>query len=262
VVRPLRLGVVPYLNVAPIVHGLVGNPRFQIVAEVPSRLADRLHAGDVDVGMIPSVEYARGDYRIVPGIAIGSHGPVGSVCLFHTRPLKDVRRVALDVSSRTSAVLLKVLLRELLGRDPEYVTTPPSVDAMLGSADAALVIGDPALYFDGQVERLDLGQEWSERTGLPFVFAFWAGRPGALEPGDVRALQESLRAGLDSIPAIASSYNGWGLGRAAQNEEYLRSRIVFGFGESQILGLREFYRRAMEARLISRVPEIAFYEHP
>jgi chorismate dehydratase len=261
VVRRLRLGVVPYLNVAPIIHGLSGDPRFEIVPEVPSRLADRLHAGEVDVGMIPSIEYALGDYAIVPGIAIGSRGAVDSVRVFHRVPLDDVRRVALDASSRTSVVLLRILLRERLGREPEYVTAAPPLEGMLAAADAALLIGDPALYFDGDLPSIDLGQEWYERTGLPFVFAFWAGRKGVLGPGEVRALQESLAGGLRSIPAIASSYNGLGKGRAAQNEVYLRSRIVFEFGDAQLLGLRAFFRKAHEAGLIPRVPEIAFYEH-
>jgi chorismate dehydratase len=261
VVKALRLGVVPYLNVSPIIHGLLRDPRFEIVPELPSRLADRLHAGDVDLGMIPSIEYAKGDYRIVPGIAIGSRGEVGSVCLFHRIPLPDVRRVALDASSRTSVALARILLSEVLGREPEYVTLPPPIDAMLGAADAALAIGDPALYFQGEAQRVDLGELWQRATGLPFVFAFWAGRPGAVGRVEVAALQASLVEGLRSIPAIASSYNGFGRGRAAENEAYLRSRIVFDLGESQERGLAEFYRRAEALGLIPAVPEIRFYEH-
>jgi chorismate dehydratase len=258
----IRLGVVPYLNVAPIIHGLVRDPRFEIVQEVPSRLAEKLHAGEIDVGMIPSIEYAAGDYAIVPGVAIGSRGAVESVRLFHKVPLAEIRSLALDASSRTSVALLRVLLRERLSREPEYLESGPPVEEMLRKADAALVIGDPALYFAGDVESLDLGQEWQERTGLPFVFAFWAGRKGALGRDGVRALQESLALGLGSIPSIASSYNGWGKGHSAQNEAYLRDRIVFELGEAQLKGLRTFYQKAFEARLIPRVPEISFYEHP
>jgi len=260
-VKALRLGVVPYLNVSPIIHGLIGDPRFEIVPELPSTLSDRLHAGEVDLGMIPSIEYARGDYRIVPGIAIGSRGPVGSVCLFNRAPLDQVRRVALDASSRTSVALLRILLGGLLKSEPEYVTLPPPIESMLGAADAALAIGDPALYFRGEAQKVDLGELWQETTGLPFVFAFWAGRPGAVGRMEVAALQASLVEGLRSIPAIASSYNGHGRARAAENEEYLRSRIVFELGESQVRGLHEFYRRAEAARLIPAVPEITFYEH-
>jgi len=252
--------VVPYLNVAPIVHGLRDDARFEIVRDVPSRIAELLHAGAIDVGMIPSIEYAAGDYAIVPDIAIGSHGPVRSVCLFHRGPLESIRRIALDSSSRTSAALLKILLRERLGRDPEYVSMPPRIPEMLAAADAALAIGDPALYFDGACERLDLGEAWTRSTGLPFVFAFWAGRPGALSGPDVARLLASLGAGRAALESIASAYNGWGAGRRNENEAYLRSNIVYDLGEAQREGLLEFYRRACSLGLIARVPELRFHE--
>ena len=259
--RPLRLGVVSYLNAMPLVHGLDRDPRFALVRDVPSRVAEMLHAGEVDLGMIPSVEYAAGEYAIVPGIAIGSRGPVRSVNLFHRRPLAGVRKVALDVSSRTSVALAKILLRERLGHDPEYVSMGPPVEAMLGAADAALVIGDPALYFRGDAERVDLGEEWTARTGLPFVFAFWAGRLGVVDEAGIARLQQALRAGQGAVAEIAAQYNGLGAGRGAENEAYLRRNIVFDLGESEQAGLREFYRRAHALGLIPRVPELRFHGH-
>lgn len=176
--------------------------------------------------------------------------------------------MALDSSSRTSAALVRVLLPELLGREPEYVVVPPSLPAMLDEADAALLIGDRALYFDGQEERLDLGQEWTERTGLPFVWAFWAGRGDAARPGDVARLQSVVAAALQALPAIASTYNGAGAAhasaparadRAALNEDYLRRNIVYELGGPETAGLREFYRRAHALGLIAREPELRFY---
>jgi chorismate dehydratase len=255
----LRLGVVPYLNVAPIVYGLERDPRFVLERDVPARVAERLHAGEIDLGMIPSIEYAFGDYAIVPGIAIGSRGPVRSVTLFHEGDLEQVRRVALDSSSRTSVALVKILLRERLGRDPEYVAMAPGVRPMLAAADAALVIGDPALFFEGDLRRMDLGAEWQRLTGLPFVFAFWAGRRGAVTPADVRRLQAALGAGLGAIPAIASSYNGYGAGHASTSEAYLRSNIVFRLGEDELAGLSEFYRRSEALGLIPKAPELRFH---
>jgi len=264
-----RLGVVSYLNAVPLVHGLEADPRFEIVRDVPSRVADALHAGEVDLGVIPSIEYAAGDYAIVPGVAVASRGPVRSVCLFHRGPLQDIRRVALDSSSRTSAALLRILLRERLGRDPEYVVMPPSLPDMLAAADAALLIGDRALYFEGEESRLDLGQEWTALTGLPFVWAFWAGRPEAATPSDIAGLQSTLAAALEALPAIAAAYNGAGipgrtkgeprLDRAALNEDYLRRNIVYRLGEAESAGLGEFYRRASGLGLIARVPELRFY---
>jgi chorismate dehydratase len=258
----VRLGVVSYLNAEPLVHGLERNPRFRLERDVPSRVAERLHAGEVELGMIPSIEYAFGDYAIVPGVAIGSRGPVRSVCLFHRTPLASVRKVALDVSSRTSVALAKVLLNERLGRDPEYVSMAPSLPEMLAAADAALLIGDPALYWEGDAERLDLGEEWLRATGLPFVFAFWAGPRGAVTREDVARLQGALAEGLDAVGTIASSYAVGGPGQAARNEAYLRSNIVFRLGEDEAAGLREFYRRAHAIGLIPRVPELHFHGHP
>jgi len=259
--NPLRLGVVSYLNAVPLVHGLEADPRFSLVRDLPSRIAERLHAGEIDLGMIPSVEYAAGDYAIVPGIAIASRGPVRSVNLFHRRRLEGVRRVALDASSRTSVALAKILLRERLGHDPEYLTMGPPVEDMLASADAALVIGDPALYFRGEAERLDLGEEWQARTGLPFVFAFWAGRPGAVDEAGVARLQQALRAGQGAFSQIAAQYNGLGAGRGPESEAYLRRNIVYDLGEEELSGLREFYRRARALGLIDRVPELRFHGH-
>ncbi len=255
----LRLGVVSYLNVAPIIHGLQSDPRFHLLFEVPSKVAERLHAGEIDLGTIPSVEYAFGDYAIVPGIAIASRGPVRSVRLYHRVPLQDVRRVALDTSSRTSVALLKILLRERRVRDPEYVALGPSLESMLSVADAGLLIGDPALYCTSELPHVDLGAEWTRTTGLPFVYAFWAGRPGVIKPAEVLRLQDSLRQGLAAVREIAAGYNGSGPGYEAVNEAYLRENIVFTFGEAETAGLREFYRRAKALNLIPSVPELRFH---
>jgi len=268
--KTLRLGVVSYLNAAPLVYGLERDPRYRLSLDVPSVVADQLHRGELDLGMIPAIEYAGGDYALVPGLAIGSRGPVRSVNLYYKGSLPNIRRVALDVSSRTSVALLKVLLRERLGRDPEYVTLAPSVPAMLEVADAALVIGDQALYFAraAEMERLDLGAEWQRSTGLPFVFAFWAGPLGPVTPADVARLQRALREGLAGAHEIAVGYvpNGGGAAsadpeRVRVNELYLTSTIVYSFGEAEASGLREFYRRAHAIGLIPRVPELQFHAH-
>jgi chorismate dehydratase len=257
----VRLGAVSYLNVEPIIYGLDRDPRFQLLREVPSRVAERLHAGEVDLGTIPSIEYAFGDYAIVPGIAIASRGPVRSVNFYHRRPVDEVRRVALDTSSRTSVALLKVLLRERLGRDPEYVEMPPSLEAMLGAADGALMIGDPALYSEGPVAKLDLGEAWQQATSLPFVYAFWAGPRGVIDEDGIAALQAALAAGKKAVPEIARAYAPGGASRAAQNEAYLASHIHFDLGEAEQAGLSEFMRRAFAIGLIPRVPELRFHGH-
>jgi chorismate dehydratase len=274
----LRLGVVSYLNAEPLVYGLAGDARYRLVRDLPARVAEALHRGDSDLGMIPSIEYAFGDYAIVPGLAIGSRGAVRSVNVYHRRPLSEVKKVALDTSSRTSVALTKVLLHETLGGHPEYVAHGPSLPEMLEVADAALVIGDPALYLDTDVPRLDLGEEWQRRTGLPFVYAFWAGRWGAVTRADVERLQRALREGLAAVDRIASAYAGGAAGdptqgdatfaegdsavvleRRGRNASYLRSNVLYSLGEEEQRGLREFYRRAFALGLIPRLPELRFH---
>lgn len=262
----LRLGVVSYLNAEPLVYGLDGDPRFRLERDLPSRVAEKLHRGESDLGMIPSIEYAFGEYAIVPGLAIGSRGPVRSVNLYHRCPLAEVRRVALDTSSRTSVALTKVLLHETLGEPPEYLAHGPSLPEMLDVADAALVIGDPALYLETEVPRLDLGEEWQRRTGLPFVYAFWAGRPGVVTSSDVARLQQALDEGLAAVDRIAASYDVPEAGpaedgdlRQSRNASYLRSNVVYSLGEEEQRGLTEFYRRAFALGLIPRLPELRFH---
>ncbi len=257
--RTVRLGAVSYLNAEPHVYGLEADPGFRIERDLPSRVARRLHAGEVDLGIIPSIEYAFGPYAIVPEAAIGSRGAVRSVCLFHRGPLERVRRVALDTSSRSSAVLVRVLLRERLGRDPQYVPMGPGLADMLAVADAALLIGDRALDQDGDLPRLDLGEEWLRLTGLPFVFAFWAGREGAVNPAGVRRLQAALAEGRAQADQIAERQACGVASRAGRYRTYLRENIVFELGEQEQAGLREFYRRAHAQALIPAVPELRFH---
>ena len=146
-----RLGAVEYLNARPLVYGLeLRSDLFSVRYDVPSKCAALLHEGSIDVGMIPSIEYLRGTspYRIVDGLGIVSDGPVASVAVFSSRPIGEVESIALDTSSRTSVALLRVLCREAFGIEPELTPMPPDLTSMLKRCDAALVIGDPALYAD------------------------------------------------------------------------------------------------------------------
>jgi chorismate dehydratase len=258
----LRLGAVSYLNAHPLIHGLADEEGVRLERAVPSRVAGWLHSGQVDLGMIPSIEYAFGHYAIVPGVAIASRGPVRSVVLHLNRPLEDVRRVALDTSSRTSVALLKVLLRERLGRDPQYVPMAPHLVDMLSVADAALLIGDTALEESGggaTGSRLDLGEEWTRLTGLPFVYAFWAGPPGVVTPEGVRRLQAALAAGREAFREIAARHGDGVPSRVAAAESYLRRNVVYDLGEAELEGLREFYARAHALDLAPTLPELSFH---
>ena len=264
--RRVRLGAVSYLNSRPLTYGLDQDDLFRVDYGVPSACAEDLAAGRIDVGMIPIVEYARRppDLRIVPGLAIGSEGEVLTVRLFHRGRLDRVRRVAADTSSRTSVVLLRVLLRERYGVDAEIIAAPPDLDAMLHGADAALLIGDPVLPLvgpEGAAGRssLDLGREWRELTGRPCVFAFWAGREKAVAAGHVARLHRARREGVAHMAEIAAGFQRERAGSAELYEGYLRDHICYDLGPPQIAALDEFYRLAHRHRLIGSVPELRFY---
>jgi chorismate dehydratase len=288
----VRVGAVSYLNARPCVVGLDRQPRFDVRLDLPARCAALLHEGSTDLGLVPSIEYLRGSggpggYRIVPDVAIASFGAVASVALYSSRPISEVRSIALDTSSRTSVALTRVLCARAWHIDPAFEPAGPDLPAMLERCDAALLIGDAALFLDHRrlrikpavayatadtpggpnraadrtfesVEKIDLGETWTKTTGLPFVYAFWAGRPGALTPDDVRALQAARDAGVADPEAVASDY----LDDPAQRSmgaRYLRDNIKYYLGEPERAGLETFYQYAAELGLVPASGPLRFF---
>jgi chorismate dehydratase len=248
-VTPVRLGAVDYLNARPLVYGLeLRSDLFSVRFDPPSKCAALLHEGSIDVGMIPTIEYLRGpSYRIVPGMAIVSEGAVASVAVFSRVPLDQVRTLAADTSSRTSAGLLKVLGYERFGIDPVFRPMAPDPEGMLAACDAALIIGDPALFFDHEAAgllKVDLGAEWTTMTGLPFVWAFWAGHAEALSREAVAALADARDRGVAASDALAAAYCG--PARAARGQAYLRENIQYRLGEREEAGLRRYWELAVK----------------
>jgi len=259
----LRLGAVEYLNARPLVYGLHRHAdRFDVRFDIPARCAALLHAGEVDFGIVPSIEYLRGDHYVaVPGVAIGSDGEIASVAVYSRVPIERVRTVALDASSRTSVALFTVLCARYFGIAPEVRVMVPDPEAMLTACDAALLIGDVALLFDhaaAGVQKTDLGLAWQAFTGLPFVFAFWFGRPGLLTPDDVRWLGEACREGVAHADEVAARHFPGDSARAAIGARYLRDNVDFGFGERERAGLARFYREAADLRLVPAFCEPRF----
>jgi chorismate dehydratase len=264
VTRPARLGAVSYLNVRPLVYGLDRRPDLVTVRfDVPSLCARLLDEGAIDLGMVPSIAYAdRPGDRIVPGVCIGSEGAVASVALFTRRPIREVRTLALDTSSRTSAVLTQVLCSGRFGIAPSYSPHAPDLAAMLASADAALLIGDQALFADHRAlgaDKIDLGAEWTAMTGLPFVWAFWAGRPGAVSSDVVRLLQQAAEDGMAHSDEVADAYCPDDPGRQMIARRYLRDHLMFRLAPRALEGLAAFYREAAARGLIPGTPSAVFY---
>lgn len=265
----VRLGAVDYLNVRPLVAGLDDDPRFALRFDPPSRCAMLLHEGEIDLGMIPTIAYQhREGYRVVPGAAIASEGPVASVALYTRVPLARIRRVAADTSSNTSVALLRVLCAERFGITPELVPFAPDLAAMTAAEEAALLIGDPALFADHAamgLEKIDLGAEWTLMTGLPFVWAFWAGREGAIDPAGVERLQQARREGEALGDRLADAYAsayGRRIGRpvdAALARRYLKDNIKYDLGERELEGVRRFHESAKRLALVGRADAIRFF---
>jgi len=251
---PIRVGAVSYLNARPLYHGL-GEfaPQVRLTMDVPSRLAEQLAAGELDVALIPSVEYLRGvgrGYEILPGFAIAARGPVRSVKLFSRVPWERVDRLALDAGSRTSQVLARIWLDACHGARPALVEELPlGVSPLESTADAVLVIGDRAMRVPHGPFRevVDLGEAWFELTGLPFVFAFWVTRRG-VELGDLpEALDRSRAWGLKQAAELARIH-GLRLGLDfATCYDYLTRILSYDLGPPEIAGLERF--AAMAARL-------------
>jgi chorismate dehydratase len=263
--QPVRVGAVNYLNTKPLICGLEElAPQAELVLEVPSRLADLLAAGRLDVALIPVIEYFRsGRYTIVPDIAIASRGPVLSVTLFSRVPWTAIRRVALDAGSRTSAALTQILLARRHGVSAEVVPLPLDSAAEDVDADAVLLIGDRAMRacLPGFAHAFDLGQEWFDWTGLPFVYALWAVRPGADLRGVDEALISSKRRGLERVGRIAyQEAPGLGLD-AGFCRRYLQSILSFDLGPREMAGLHHYYMLACELNLARRGVTLDRY-HP
>lgn len=261
--RPWRIGAVNYLNSKPLIEGLTEQaPYADLVLDYPSRLADQLDRGELDVALIPSVEFLRNpDYEVISNACVAARGPVLSVKLYSRVPLGEIRHLALDEGSRTSAALTRIMLAERFGVVPHTETLPLGCDVRASTADAVLLIGDRAIPQPGEqfVATWDLGEEWLDWTGLPFVFAVWAGSPDT---------------GFDELEAVLSAARDRGVARAvaiARREaprlgiaeptaiRYLTKHLHFRLGSAEQHGLRLFYDLATRLGLVPGGKELVFH---
>jgi chorismate dehydratase len=268
--RP-RVGHIQFLNCLPIYWGLMRSGALldvDLYKDTPDRLNEALVSGALDIGPISLVEYLRNadDLLLLPDLAVGSDGPVQSVIILSTRPLADLdgRKVALGSTSRTGALLARMLLADAFGVHPKYFRCPPDVTTMLLEADAAVLIGDVALraVLDAPGQGLyvtDLGAAWRAWTGLPMVFATWAVRRdyAAEHPGRVKdvhdAFLRSRELCLAELDEAAAAAARWEPFDAETLAAYFRV-LDFSLGERQLAGLREFARRAADRGAVPALP--------
>lgn len=262
-----RISFIEFLNSVPLGWGFLHGPYrndFELVFDVPSECARHLSRGEVDVGLIPAVEYQNiPGLRILPDIAIASRHEVKSVLFVSKSPLEQVRRIAVDSSSRTSVALLRILLEHFHGKQSvSYCEEPPDPERMLQLYDAALLIGNPALKMEQtSLHVYDLAREWNRFTGLPFVFAFWAVRQGVDlgEQAGLFALSRDL--GLEKIDSIARIYSGRLAVPAAEIRDYLHT-LNYSLDDSNLRGLQTFFELAAKLGLIPAAQPLRFYEQP
>ncbi len=232
----LRISIVEFLNTAPLVWGFTDGPltgKYDLSFTLPSQCAEALRRGDVDVAIIPAIEYQRMENVVaLPGMAVAAKGEVRSILLVAKKPIEKVKRIALDTSSRSSAALVRLLAAEHWKIQPEFVDAAPDPSEMLKIADAALVIGDPALRIAVKMDELagkipsgedcckgdpesapvpgfetlfvyDVAYQWQELTGKPCVLAIWTARRDAMTPEILADFEASKEYGLVRLREIA-----------------------------------------------------------
>lgn len=252
----MRLGCLPYLNVRPLVYTLEqgGLPQgWELVYAPPSVLAGMLEREEIAAAPVSAFAcYANPSFAVCPGICIAADGPVKSVLVLSKVPVDQIRRVALDTSSLSGANMTKIILSEVYDLSPEFVHSDPSpVSGMLDAADAALVIGDPAMLCPKEgLHVLDLGLEWRKLTGLPTVFAVWAGK--GITPELVDVLHEAKARGRDMLPEMSES-ESQRLGLPYETcFDYLSNTIKYDFGEREREAFELFREKAIAHGLVER----------
>jgi chorismate dehydratase len=285
-VASLRISIVEYLNTAPLVRGFTHGPlrgKYELSFTVPSQCAEALRSGAVDVAIIPAIEYQRiPDLVILPDLSIASKKSVRSLLLVSKRPIQEVNRIALDRSSRSTQALTRILCAKRWRIAPEYFEAAPDLPQMLQHADAALLIGDPALRLSidtapharrdasgetvttavaaglsqsGPLFIYDILEKWRAMTSLPAVLAIWAARREVVTPELVRDFQDSLAFGLRHLDAIAAEASARMNLPAAELRRYLSENIDYHLDEENLRGLQRYYSLAAELHLLSAKPQ-------
>jgi len=285
----LRISIVQYLNTAPLVRGFTHGPlrgKYDLSFTVPSQCAEALRTGAADIAIIPAIEYQRiDDLVVLPNLAIAAQQEVRSLLVIAKKPIAQARRIALDRSSRSTQALVKILSAKHWKIAPEFAEAAPDAAAMLHGADAALLIGDPALRLAlriaGAAERqpdgsmrcpslaaglaeggalfvYDIVQQWRRMTGLPAVLAFWAGRRAVVTPEVAADFQASCEYGVARIAEIAAEAAGELHMPAAELDRYLRENIDFTLGEENRRGLVLYFDYAAELGLIPRAKPVVW----
>jgi chorismate dehydratase len=287
--QKLRISIVQYLNTAPLVWGFTNGRlagKYDLSFTVPSQCAEALRTGAADIAIIPAIEYQRIPNLVaLPDLAIAAQNCVRSLLIAAKKPIEQVRSIALDCSSRSTQALTRILAEEHWKITPEFFETEPDLPAMLEKADAAMIIGDPALRISIALEKesavsqqgravcraatlgmasaeilhiYDLVGEWRRFSSLPAVMAVWAARPEVITPEVLSDFAASRNFGMTQITAIClEAARELELPQPAL-ESYLRHNIDFSLGEENRRGLERYFHEAAKLGLIARNEKIVW----
>ena len=261
--NPPKVSAVQYLNTVPLIWGMLKGDqqgKFELAFTTPAMCADDVRQKKAHIGIIPSIEYHRiENAEIISGISIASKSEAKSVLLISKVPVEKIKTIAMDSSSRTSAALVRILMRKFYSRWIHVTQSLPRPVEMLKRADAALIIGDPALAYDGQASHVyDLAAEWKKFTGLPFVFALWVGHAEVRLSRYRPDFEASRNYGLAHVDDIAAEYGPKLHMDPAAVKTYLTQNIDYSLDEENRKGLRLFFKLAREAGIIPVEKELYF----
>ncbi len=252
------------LNALPLIYGLqkgVVKHDFKLELADGKTCVRRLVQGEAELALIPSVEYAKGKgaWKIIPQVCIAHKGEAGDMALFFNKDLHTLRRIAVDARYPAAIALLHIILREKYELEAELIEMTPDLPYMLRQADAALLSGDLALHAQADFPaHLDLGEEWFDLTGLPFVSAIWAGHEIGLREDEAHMVQQSAEFGRQNIAKISKEF---AVSRNRDFEFYkrhLQNRTYYEFGSAEREALIEFFHYAFYLGLIEHIPELHF----
>jgi len=260
------IGLTDSVEYLPLIYGIKNNlikHDFDLSFGTLLETAGRLREGELELGLISSYDYAlkKETWQIVPNLCLSSANKIKHVQLFFKKGLTDITKVAIDKNAASEAILLKILMREKFMISPEYFIMEPDLDKMLSQADSALIIGERGLdYYKKHRNRLDLNEEWLDLTGLPFVYAFWAGREITVTTDDLHAIRSSFELGEKNLEKISKEYahdrpHNW-----AFYHDFYTHNLSYTFSDTDQDGLNEFYNYAFFYGFTEFIPDLHFYK--
>ncbi|HIJ50054.1 MAG TPA: menaquinone biosynthesis protein [Nitrospinae bacterium] len=261
----LKFGIHDFINAQPLRDALetMGDwTKIEVHTETPAHLADQLNRGELDLAMIPAIEYLKhvDSLRLLPGVSIASRNQVGTVLLVSKYPLKTIESLAIDNRSRTSVALLKLLFKNEMRSDLKWVDCDPNPEKMLEEHDAALIIGDPALGFKKEGTTIyDLSEEWYQRTGKTFVHAVIAVKEGVeIDERIVEIFRVAKQEGLMKIASTVRSQSRLMNFPEPLLLDYLQNKIRYNLGGEELDGLSHFQSLCKKAGLIEKKTPFEF----